>query len=215
RRVTVMSKKRGPRPTPKTRPAPPASRPSTPPAGPGRRRVRTAVLVGVLAVAAPGLGWFAWGWATAPAPPAVSYADVDPAVAGAIEAARRQVWWTPHSAAAWGRLGMLLRAHGVRPEANRCFARAEQLAPDDPRWPYLQGYALRLDDPEAAARHLQRAVALCGTTPDGPALTLAEVSARQGRLDDAEAQFRRVLENNPDNARAHLGLGRLALERDD
>src|SRR5437899_13003373 len=173
-----MRKKRGqpPRPTPKTAPAPPAppARPSTSPPGPGRRRVRTAVLVGVLAVAAPGLGWFAWGWGTAPAPPEVSYADVDPAVAGAIEAARREVWWKPHSAAAWGRLGLLLRAHGVRPEANRCFARAEQLAPDDPRWPYLQGYALRLDDPEAAVGHLQRAVALCGTTPDGPALTLAE-----------------------------------------
>jgi tetratricopeptide (TPR) repeat protein len=168
----------------------------------------------VLAVASLGGGWFAWGWVTAPAPPAVSYADVDPAVAAAIEAARREVWWKPHSAAAWGRLGLLLRAHGVRPEANRCFAQAEQLAADDPRWPYLQGYALRLDDPEAAVRHLQRAVALCGTSPDAPALTLADVFAQQGRFDDAEGQCRRVLQNDSENPRAHLGLGRLALERD-
>src|SRR5262245_41977874 len=178
-----------------------------------RRRVLTVVLVcaGTLAVLA--LGWYLWGWYTAPAPPAVSFVDADPAVADAIEAARRDVWWKPRSAAAWGRLGQLLRAHGYRPEANLCFAQAERLAPDDPRWPYLQGVGLQSDDPEAALRHLQRAVALCGGVPDAPQLGLAEVCLRQGRLDDAGRHFREVLRRDPDNARAHLGLGRLAYER--
>jgi tetratricopeptide (TPR) repeat protein len=164
-------------------------------------------------LAAPVLGWYVWGWVTAPAPPAVSLADADPAVAAAIESARRDVRWKPRSAAAWGRLGQLLRAHGYVPESNTCFARAERLDPRDPRWPYLQGTGLQSDDPEAAIGHLQRAVALCGNTPDAPQLVLAEVCLQQGRLDESERHFRQVLGGDPDNARAHLGLGRLAIER--
>ncbi|MBO0699126.1 MAG: tetratricopeptide repeat protein, partial [Zavarzinella sp.] len=73
--------------------------------------------------------------------------------------------------------------------------------------------ALQSDDPEAAIGHLERAVAVCGNTPDAPRLTLAEVYSQQGRLDEAEAQFRQVLQADPGNVRAHLGLGRLAMER--
>jgi tetratricopeptide (TPR) repeat protein len=123
------------------------------------------------------------------------------------------VWWKPHSAAAWGRLGQLLRAHGYGPESNVCLAQAERLDPADPRWPYLQGTGLQSDDPEAAIAHLQRAVALCGSAPDAPRLVLAEVCLQQRRLDEAERHFRQVLGGDPGNARAHLGLGRLACER--
>jgi tetratricopeptide (TPR) repeat protein len=177
-----------------------------------QRRVPNIVLIfATLAMLA--LGWFMWYWSTAPAPPSASFAEVDPAVAAAIEAARRQVWWRPHSAAAWGRLGQLLRAHSYESESNICFAQAEQLDPKDPRWPYLQGSGKQLNDPPAAVRHLQRAVALCGHVPDGPELCLAEVCLQQGFAEDAEQHFRHILQHDPDNARAHLGLGRLACER--
>lgn len=183
------------------------------PRSPGktRRRLRF-FLLGVLTLVALALCWQLWTWYTAPAPPAVSLADVDPAVATAIEAARRDVWWRPHSAAAWGRLGHLFRAHGYVPESNLCFARAERLDPADPRWPYLQGTGLQSDDPVVAIAHLQRAVALCGSVPDAPQLVLAEVCFQQGRLDEAEQHFRQVLQGDPGNARAYLGLGRLAGE---
>jgi tetratricopeptide (TPR) repeat protein len=160
-----------------------------------------------------GLGWYLWDWYAAPAPPAVSLADADPAVADAIAAARWDVRWKPRSAAAWGRLGQLLRAHSYKPESNLCFAQAERLDPNDSRWPYLQGVSLQSDDPEAAIRHLRRAVALGGSGPDALRLCLAEVCLQQGQLDDAEQHFRQVLRDDPDNARAHLGLGRLACER--
>ncbi|HET6576641.1 MAG TPA: tetratricopeptide repeat protein [Fimbriiglobus sp.] len=165
-----------------------------------------------MALALPASGWYLWRWYTAPVPPTVALADADPAVARAIEAARQDVKGEPHSAAAWGRLGQLLRAHGYGPDSNTCFAQAERLDPDDPRWPYLQGTGLQSDDPEAAIGHLRRAVALCGSTPDAPRLTLAEVCLQQGRLDEAEQHFRQVLGGDPGNARAHLGLGRLACE---
>jgi tetratricopeptide (TPR) repeat protein len=44
---------------------------------------------------------------------------------------------------------------------------------------------------------------------------LAELLLEQGRLDEAEAQFGRVLETRPDEPRAHNGLGRAAHQRND
>jgi tetratricopeptide (TPR) repeat protein len=187
--------------------SPTKSRPTSP------RRVLTIVYLSGAIAAAVGLGWCLWSWYAAPAPPAVSFMEVDPALAEVIQEASREVWWHPHSAAAWARLGQLLRAHTYQPESNFCFTQAERLNPTDPRWPYLQGLSLQSDDPEAAIRHLQRAVDLCGSIPDAPELCLAEVHLQEGHLDDAEQHFRRVLRKDANNARAHLGLGRLALRR--
>jgi tetratricopeptide (TPR) repeat protein len=188
--------------------------PKAPPAGgKPRRRVWWAALAGAAVLVVAATCWYLWNWYGAPEPPPVSFVDVDPAVVEAVEAARREVRWHPRSAAAWGRLGQLLLAHGFKPESKACFARAERLDPKDPRWPYLQGLNLRSDDPEAAALCLRRAVALCAKGPDAPELLLAEVCLQQGNLDDAERHFRHVLGRDADDARACLGLGRLALER--
>src|SRR5262245_34994620 len=179
---------------------------------PPSRRIRFLV-IGVLTLVVLVLGWQLGSWITAPTPPAVSLADADPAVAKAIDAARREVWWKRRSAAAWGRLGQLLRAHGYMPESNQCFAQAGRLDPGDPRGPYLHGIGLQSDDPEAAIGHLQRAADLCGAAPDAPRLALAEVCFQLGRLDESDGHFRQVLGGDAGNARAHLGLGRLACER--
>jgi tetratricopeptide (TPR) repeat protein len=171
------------------------------------------VIVAALLVCAVTLA-AAWiGWYTAPTPPTVVLTEADPAVVDAVDAARRNVLWSPRSAAAWGHLGQVLRAHNFLSESNLCFANAGRFDAKDPRWPYLQGINLQMDDPETAIRHLQKAVALCGGVPDAPELCLAEVSLQLARLDDAERHFQRVLQHEPDNPRAHLGLGRLAYER--
>jgi tetratricopeptide (TPR) repeat protein len=167
----------------------------------------------VIALAVVGPGWYLWAWCTAAAPPVVSSVGVDAAVADAIEAARREVWWQPHSAAAWGRLGQVLFAHGYESESHRCFAQAQQLDPNNPRWPYLLGLGQQIEDPEAALHHLRRAVQLCGNMPDAPELCLAEACLQQNHLQEAEHHFRHVLFLDPDNPRAHLGLGRLAYVR--
>jgi tetratricopeptide (TPR) repeat protein len=196
-----------------TRARDPVKQPKPLPAGgKSHRRVRRAAFV-VAALVAAATSWYLWNWYGAPEPPAVSFVDVDSVVVEAVEAARREVRWHPRSAAAWGRLGQLLIAHGFKPESKACFARAEQLDAKDPRWPYLQGLNLRSDDPEAAALCLRRAVALCDEGPDAPELLLGEVCFQQGNLDDAERHFQHVLDRDADEARAHLGLGRLALER--
>jgi tetratricopeptide (TPR) repeat protein len=159
--------------------------------------------------------WCLWLWYSAQAPPVIAFQEADPAVVDALDSACREVWWYPYKTAAWARLGQLLLAHGYRAESNLCFGQAERLDPNDARWPYLQGSSVRLDDPEAAIRHLQRAVELCGGVPDAPELCLAEVCLQQNELVDAERHFRHVLQTNANNARALLGLGRLCYERGD
>jgi Tfp pilus assembly protein PilF len=178
-----------------------------------RRRLLLALVLASVAVLAAGGYWFLWRTPD-PRPPALDLTGADPAVARAIARARAEVEKAPRSAAAWGRLGMLLRAHDYGEEANVCLARAEQLDAKDPRWPYLQGLTLVLGDRVAAIPLLERA---SDRSPDcsAPRLRLAEVLLMQGRLEEAGRHFRRVLEAEPDNARAALGLARLAQRRGD
>lgn len=173
-------------------------------------------------------------------PPALDLAGADPAVIAAIEAARTAVRQSPRSAHAWGRLGMILSAHTFATEANACFGQAEQLDPREGRWPYYQGTELCLNEPDVAIAKLRRAVELFDSrlassltlrvgmvpTPTRSVseetnrsiiarLRLGELLLRQGRLEEAEQEFRQVLHQDPDNARAHLNLARLARERGD
>jgi tetratricopeptide (TPR) repeat protein len=178
-----------------------------------RWRLLLALVLASAAVLAAGGYWFLWR-TPEPAPPAVDLTGAEPAVAQAIERARAEVEKTPRAAAAWGRLGMLLRAHDYGDEANVCFARAEQLDANDPRWPYLQGLTLVLADREAALPLLERASDLSPNCV-APRLRLAEILLMQGRPDEAARHFRLVLKAEPDNARAALGLARLAQRRGD
>ncbi len=167
-------------------------------------------LTAALAVA---LGWLWLGRASLLPPPVVELTGVDPAVCRAVENARAAILHNPGSAENWGMLGMVLRCHDLSVEAsNACFAQAERLDPRQPRWPYLQATSVLTANPEAAIAKLHRAVELCDCDPDTPRLELGEVLLEQGRFQEAAEQFRRVLQCRPGNARASLGLGRLADE---
>lgn len=164
--------------------------------------------------AAAGLLWYGWRWQTAPQPPPLPLENVDAELAQAALAARQEVIRQPYSAAAWGRLGKLLRAGDLVQEAGLCFHQAEQLDPQEPRWPYLRGEGLALSgDAQSAVPYLRRAVLLVErgkADPVAPRLRLAEVLMSVGEYDEAEAQLRRALEDVPDNASVHLDLGLLA-----
>src|SRR5829696_782528 len=172
------------------------------------------LVLGTLAVAAAG-GVFAYRHLTAepafPDPPAPDLSQVDPAIRQVIEAERDRVGREPGSGVAWGRMGMAFHAHVFASEALTCFEQAERLDPGNPRWPYFQGLIHLSHDPPGAEAALRRAVALGRDDADGPRLRLAELYLRLGRPDEAREHFEVLSRRQPGHARAHLGLGRVAL----
>ena len=195
-------------------------------ASPMRRGFRTGALIAICGVLACAVGAIMMKGGRRdrhepplPAPPTVDVArlsDPDAAVVRAVQIAREAVVRSPQSAAAWGKLGMMLLAHGAPlTDSAACFAETERLQPHEARWAYLQAHSLLESDPERAIEKLARATQLCNDRPDLPRLKLAEMLLARGRLDDAGAHFSRSLRASPGNPRAMLGLGRLAYLRGD
>lgn len=141
--------------------------------------------------------------------PALKLEGADAEIVKAIEDARAEVQKTPRSGPAWGKLGMVLAIHDYLAEAETCFFNAEQLNPREARWPYMRGLARSGDNAEAAFANFERAAKLCGDLA-APRLRYAEVLIERGQLAQAESQIRRVYNRDSQDARALLGLGRIA-----
>jgi len=172
------------------------------------------VLLMVLSVAS-AMGGYWWRYWAVPAPPQVDLTSIPSSSKQAIEEALQEVRKRPRSADAWGRYGMALLAFEFNEEAITCFARAEWLDPEEARWPYLHAMAIGLTDFEAALAHYRRATALASASWDTPRLRLADLLLTAGHKEEAEDNYRRLLEADPQHARAHLGLATLAFERGD
>jgi tetratricopeptide (TPR) repeat protein len=181
------------------------------------RRFWLIVLLIFVGVAAAAGGWWWYRHPRSIAPPNPDLDGVDPAVAAVITKERRAVLAAPRDASAWGRLGEVLELFNFRKDALVCFAQAERLDPHQPRWPYHQGLLLQWDNAEEALPHLRRAVELSDQREASPTeamrLRLSETLLAQGYLDEAEAGFRRLLQREPSHPRGHLGMGRVAIQR--
>jgi tetratricopeptide (TPR) repeat protein len=162
-----------------------------------------------------GLGAGAWFWLRHGKllPPVPDLTSADPEIAAAVQAARAELEQAPRSAAKWGHYGMVLRVHHFIPESNVCFTEAARLDPRDPRWPYLHGLSVVLDEPEPGIRLIQKGVELCRDSPLAPRLRLAEALIDQGRLEEAAEHLQRAAKLDPGNPRVALGLARLEEER--
>lgn len=157
-------------------------------------------------------------WATLPAVPDVpkiDLDDVDPEITAAIKQALDAVKQSPRSAPAWGKLGIVLQANGFDETAHDGYGTAALLAPKDPTWPYLQGYLHHKGyaGPEAALPYFQRAAAL-GPANSVARIMLADMLLEQGRLDEAEGEYRKVLSADEKDPQALFGLAKLALARE-
>ena len=137
---------------------------------------------------------------------------MEPQVREKIAWARGLVAGDPRSADAWGALGRTLQAHGLEPEADEAYLRAEEFGPADFRWPYLRATALRNIRPEDALTAAGRAA---DRNPGYAPIHLlaAELLESAGRADAAMDRYRQALETAPDSAPAELGIGRLLLRR--
>ena len=182
-----------------------------------RRRVLIVLLAVVATALAVGVGWWSWRRWMAPTPPEIALAGADPAVASAIEKALGTVRREPHSVEAWGHLGKLLRACDYVPEGIVCFAQAERLAPNDPRWAYLQGEGHHIrGQAQEALPHLRRAAQLCDQQKANllaPRLRLAEALLATGHYDEAAAHLARAQEIEPDHPSVHWNLAQLSSAR--
>src|SRR5438046_2762151 len=94
-----------------------------------------------------GAWWYCFLREPVPDPPAVDLSRADPEVARVISAALDDVRAKRRDAAAWGKLGMLLRAHDFDTESLAAFRTAGNLDPKSYRWPYLEGVTLVLFEP--------------------------------------------------------------------
>ena len=180
-----------------------------------RRRGLMAILVLAVVGGTAALGWYGWRWYNAPSPPEIAAAVLDPELTAVIEKARERIRQEPYSAPRWGDLGKLLRTAQLFTDAAACYAQAERLDPHNPRWPYLQGEALRLSDSRAALPPLERAAALAGDREIAPHLRLGELLLTLGRNEEAERHLRRAQDIDPDNPTVQYNLGVQALARDD
>jgi len=170
----------------------------------------------LLAAGAVGTWWF---HGSAPAVPPVLPDIADAEVRQAVEGARQKVLDKPGDADAWGRLGMILLAHQLYAEADRCFAEAARLNPDAPNWPYgraLIALRRRPDDAPVFLRQVLAADSRSGPEYQSVArVQLAELCLEQRQLEEAEKLFQEERRRRPDDPRTALGLGMVALARDD
>ena len=204
-------------------------------AGPGRRRPARPLRRAARLLAAAGLaacGWVAAGCAPeGEAPPdaggdgalvpvpAPDLSRLEPAVAEQLQGADQALVAAaaaPGRAAAdlarrYGDLGKLYLAYGLHRPAAACFENAARLAPDEPRWPYYRGRALRdAGDPEVAIAAFRRALELApGHRPS--TMALGRLLIATDRLAEAADRFDAALAGAGDDPALHAGRGRVAL----
>ncbi len=110
------------------------------------------------------------------------------------------------------KLSRLYHANGFLSEAGRCYECLAQLEPAEPRWLHFQASIL------AGYGELDRALALwrrvVALAPDYlPAqIRLGDCELKSNRPADATATYTKLLQRDPDNSYALLGLARLDYE---
>ena len=191
---------------------PPATATPQVPARPRRRAFRFFFLALILVGTLLG-GYFLWLDWSAPMPPEVDIAHLEPVVADAIQKARGLVVASPRNADTWGEYAMTLHVHDMYTHAQECYTHAERLDPQNPMWPYLRGDCSTRDgDPREALEHFRRAVLRSSRDPSAH-LRLGELLVASGQLEDGAALFQEVHRIEPQHPRAHLGLARVELGR--
>ena len=126
-----------------------------------------------------------------------------------IAEAYRSAQQNPEDAESNGHLGMLLYANEQYEFAEACFERAHAFDPSDARWAYYVGRAqVYLAHSDAAAASLREALRLRpGYLP--ARLMLAKSLLDAGHADESRALYQALVNEHPQTAEAHYGLGRI------
>ncbi len=116
---------------------------------------------------------------------------------------------------ALGRLAMIYHANRYYPRADRVYARAAQLAPQDYRWPYLRALVLAEQGRQEDVVTLLESASQLAPGKAYVHLEWAEVAMKQGQLDLAETAYVGLLQEDPGLLPARIGMARVANRRED
>jgi len=137
--------------------------------------------------------------------------EMEPQVAELLGRVRRSALQRD-SAETWGELGSAYDAHGLLAEAQTCYARAQELDPDEFAWAYLLAVVREIRGAEApeVVERFERAAALRPDYAPIP-VRLGAALALRGDHEGARRAFVRAVELAPRNAVAQRGLGQVLL----
>lgn len=146
--------------------------------------------------------------------PNLDFNGVEKQVAEKLQLLREQVEQHPGSSAAWGKFAMNLDIHDFKRESIPCYQQAAKLDPDDFRWAYYAATALRETGSQEAIQWFEYCQAL---NPDYLPFHILNgmMMLNHGRLQDAADAFQNALNTDSKSSHAYLGLGQVALARDD
>jgi tetratricopeptide (TPR) repeat protein len=148
-----------------------------------------------------------------PSLPELPLDTYEPGIRGPITQADDAVRRAPRDPERNGALGMLLYASEQYELAETCFARARALAPAEGRWAYALGrtrvYLARYDDAVASLGEALRLEP--GSLP--ARLMLAKALLEGGRAEESRVLYQKLVEEHPETAEAHYGLGRVFAAR--
>jgi protein O-mannosyl-transferase len=145
--------------------------------------------------------------------PTLPLETYEPGIREPLAEAYRSAQQKPQDAERNGRLGMLLYANEQYELAAACFERARAFAPGEAAWAYYLGRAqVYLARSAAAADSLRTALRLRpGYLP--ARLMLAKSLLDAGQRDESRALYQALVNEHPETAEAHYGLGRIAAAR--
>ena len=160
--------------------------------------------------------------------PAIDTTGFESVIVKQIEAAVADVRAQPRSAAAWGKLGMVLQAYELQTPARICYQHAAALDPKDRRWTRLREgevlpevenlrFGLKAGADKAQQLLSERKYAAAAplidrvlkTYPEAPDswLLVGRLRLEQNDCAAAEVALRRLLQLAPDSVNAHWLLG--------
>ena len=135
--------------------------------------------------------------------------------AQAVRDALDTAWQRPDEAEAWGTLGMVYHAHGMRNFAEPAYHRAGELDPENLAWVYLSAY---VDFEEGrwqeAVKGFERAKSI-DVSYAPTFLQLGHCFLELRQLDDAAGAYARYASLQPNDPLGFFGLGEVAREKGD
>ncbi len=155
-----------------------------------------------------GLAIVACSRKSVPALPKIQTSTFPPQVRAQVDNAVRDATMNPDDAGATGRLGMVLHAYQQFELAEQCYRRAHAMDPKAFEWPYYLTVIEQLrGETRQAIEDAQAAVSIDSSSRPAR-MRLADALQQAGRSNESRKLYEALVNEEPDRAVYHYGLGR-------